>query len=364
MVLVAWMLASSTFCNAWSPLYYGRLASKGALPTSCRLINTLTASWQQSIIARIAIQSSWKQTILCLLWRILLGKAIQKSFPLWWDRGSIASAGLVHKWPLHISVRACSRFSNHSISFSSSTRLGFRYSAVSCFTRRRGRDTMEIFFGFISAACDRRPGGRWRRSRSLTTLLRVKSHSFPRQTTSTAPFSTAASCPPPFPFCRRPTLPLPFLRQPQSFILSLSVSLSPPAPICTFPFHSFFVSPCSILSVTKHKKLRTPTPSWNSIYTPFHVVLASEIYLFCFSSSRLIRPILCLISTQPLCSVNPAMSLSMSVPNNTLITSFREHDKVRFFTTMTMTMGPNLGLLNQSKALLKARQTPELRAFA
>ena len=225
---------------------------------------------------------------------------------------------------------------------------------------------MEIFFGFISAACDRRPGGRWRRSRSLTTLLRVKSHSFPRQTTSTAPFSTAASCPPPFPFCRRPTLPLPFLRQAQSFILSVSVSLSPPAPICTFPFHSFFVSPCSILSVTKHKKLRTPTPSWNSIYfyTPFHVVLASEIYLFCFSSSRLIRPILCLISTQPLCSVNPAMSLSMSVPNNTLITSFREHDKVRFFTTMTMTMGPNLGLLNQSKALLKARQTQELRAFA
>ena len=126
---------------------------------------------------------------------------------------------------------------------------------------------MEIFFGLISAACDRRPGGRWRRSRSLTTLLRVKSHSFPRQTTSTAPFSTAASCPPPFPFCRRPTLPLPFLRQAQSFILSLSVSLSPPAPICTFPFHSFFVSPCSILTVTKHKKLKTPTTSWNSIYT-------------------------------------------------------------------------------------------------
>ena len=49
---------------------------------------------------------------------------------------------------------------------------------------------------------------------------------------------------------------------------------------------------------------------------------------------------------------------------HTLITSFQEHDKVRFFTTMTMTMGPNLGLLNQSKALLKARQTPELRAFA
>ena len=62
--------------------------------------------------------------------------------------------------------------------------------------------------------------------------------------------------------------------------------------------------------------------------------------------------------------VNPAMSLSMSVPNNTLITSFGEHDKVRIFTTMTMTMGPNLGLLNQSKALLKARQTQELRAFA
>ena len=105
---------------------------------------------------------------------------------------------------------------------------------------------MEIFFGFISAAFDRRPGGRWRRSRSLTTLVRVKSHSFPRQTTSTAPFSTAASCPPPFPFCRRPTLPLPFLPQAQSFILSLSVCSCHNLyfPISFFLCFSLFYSEC------------------------------------------------------------------------------------------------------------------------
>ena len=140
--------------------------------------------------------------------------------------------------------------------------------------------------------------------------------------------------------------------------LCLTVSSCPNLyfPISLFLCFSLFYSECHQRQEIK----TTTTTSWKSIYThtPFHVVLASELCLFCFSSSRLIRPILCLISTQPLCSVNPAMSLS--VPNNTLITSFQEHDKVRFFTTMTLFAW----VLNQSKALLKAGQTPELHAFA
>ena len=91
---------------------------------------------------------------------LIIGKSDPKIFPalvgsrinsIGWPRPQVATSHF----------RSCLfKVSNHSISFSSFTHLGFRSSAVSCFTRRRGRDTMEIFFGFISAACDRRPGGR------------------------------------------------------------------------------------------------------------------------------------------------------------------------------------------------------------
>ena len=90
----------------------------------------------------------------------IIGKSDPKIFPALVG-SRINSIGRPRPQVATSHFRSCLfKVSNHSISFSSSTRLGFRSSAVPCFTRRRGRDTMEIFFGLISAACDRRPGGR------------------------------------------------------------------------------------------------------------------------------------------------------------------------------------------------------------